>query len=277
MNISSLPISIHNKYLTIKETLQLRQIPTLKINTKNLIKFNYEELRNILYSPAITENWNQTLELRKKFEIPDHSLSANSGDRRAIYHLANGLKYQSVLEIGTHIGASTSHLCLAIKDTGYPKLKTLDVENFSDKLKRPWINYNAKYSPKEIVTRIDCSHFVTFVVANSFDFMKNCQEKFDFIFLDGDHRASSVYYEAHLASRLLNKNGMILLHDYFPKNKPLWPNIRISPGPFLAGKRVLAENKRVRILPLGELPWPTKLNSNFTSLAMVVASNNKEA
>ncbi len=201
-------------------------------------------------------------------------MGVNPGDQRAIYHLLKGLEAQSVLEIGTHIGSSTAHISLALRDQPHPKLITVDIKDVNDPHSKPWIALNSQYSPKELVDKVGGSAFVDFKVMPSLDFMRNCQDKFDFIFLDGDHRAFTVYQEIPVALKLLNPGGVILLHDHFPENVPLWSDGKVSPGTFLATQRLKNEGHSLDILPLGELPWGTKLNSNVTSLALVTAANS---
>jgi predicted O-methyltransferase YrrM len=99
--------------------------------------------------------------------------------------------------------------------------------------------------------------------------MQKCDSKFDFIFLDGDHSAKTVYREIGHALKLLNKNGTILLHDYFPNLKPLWSNGNVLFGPYMAVHRLIQEGLSINAIPLGLLPWSTKMNSNRTSLALL--------
>jgi hypothetical protein len=40
----------------------------------------------------------------------------------------------------------------------------------------------------------------------------------------------------------------------------------------LAVKRLVREQANVSVIPLGSLPWPTKLHSNVTSLAVLRAA-----
>jgi len=82
-----------------------------------------------------------------------------------------------------------------------------------------------------------------------------------------------VYREIPVALRLLNPGGVILLHDYFPDVKPLWSNGVVIRGPFAATERLKAEGARIEVLPLSELPWPTKLGSSVTSLALLVGAH----
>jgi len=131
------------------------------------------------------------------------------------------------------------------------------------------------YSPEEILRRLDCSNFVSFHTENSLDYLSRCHSQYDFIFLDGLHSATQVYQEIPRALRVLRSGGYILLHDYFPGLEPLWPDGKIIRGPFLAVERLKAEGARVDVLPLGKLPWPTKLQSNITSLALLGSDSER--
>jgi hypothetical protein len=112
--------------------------------------------------------------------------------------------------------------------------------------------------------------FVNFIVSPSLDYMAGCTRKYDFIFIDGDHAAKTVYQEIARALDLLRDDGVIVLHDYFPGAQPLWTDGNLLPGPFLAAERLKDETPHVLFLPLGALPWPTKQDSNKTSLALVL-------
>ncbi|MFT5169321.1 MAG: hypothetical protein ACI8P3_004570 [Saprospiraceae bacterium] len=48
----------------------------------------------------------------------------------------------------------------------------------------------------------------------------------------------------------------------------MWNNNEIISGPYLAVEELKKRNQQLKILPLGKLPWATKNNSNFTSLAV---------
>ena len=61
----------------------------------------------------------------------------------------------------------------------------------------------------------------------------------------------------------------MLLHDYFPHLKPLWANGTVIPGPYLALERLRREGAALAAVPLGALPWATKLDSTLTSLALL--------
>jgi predicted O-methyltransferase YrrM len=99
--------------------------------------------------------------------------------------------------------------------------------------------------------------------------MHTSRQRYDFIFLDGDHLASAVYQEFCAALSLLKTGGAILLHDYYPGAEPLYPDKDTISGPFQALERIRKENRAIGILPLGDLPWPTKQGKRVTSLALI--------
>lgn len=113
--------------------------------------------------------------------------------------------------------------------------------------------------------------FIRFVTSTSLDYAAACREKYDLIFLDGDHSAEAVYREIPLALNRLpaTGSGIIVLHDFFPDVKPLWTWQDPLPGPYLAVKRYQREGAGFHAVPLATLLWPTKLGSCVTSLAVL--------
>lgn len=58
------------------------------------------------------------------------------------------------------------------------------------------------------------------------DYFKNYQDKFDIIFIDGLHEHSQVNRDILNSLKVLNKNGVIILHDCHPTTEELqlWDN-----------------------------------------------------
>ncbi len=254
-----------------KERYDLYRLGSVQIETEKLKLFNSIELSKIYNSKEIYDLWKKSNIAMEKFDLPNDTGGVNRGDRRAIFYLIASLKPQSVLEIGTHIGASTVNIASALSVTSKrnkPKLTTVDIVDVNSIEHKPWQKFRVKNSPKEMLDALGLAAFVNFETNTSLDYAKNTKKKFDFIFLDGDHSARSVYQEIPVALGLLQPGGVILLHDFFPKNIPLWSNGSVIPGPFLAVERIIKEGGNVQSLPLGKLPWRTKLGSNVTSLAL---------
>lgn len=268
------PSTIGNKYHILKDMNGLNSVHRIECEIKNLRHKSDLSVEYLFEHAEIEKMWNDSKKEIDIFSFPDDAEGVNLGDRRAIYYLISKLKPSSVLEVGTHIGASTLHIAAAlyrsqIMNGRNANLITVDIVDVNSQVKKPWLGYGTKYSPIEMINKLNYE-FVEFVVDTSLNYAANCKQKFDFIFLDGSHSASNVYQEIPLVLKLLNQNGIILLHDYFPVMKPLWSNGTVVPGPYLATERLAKEGVNLIVLPLGELPWPTKLGSNFTSLALLL-------
>lgn len=194
----------------------------------------------------------------------------NPGDRRAIYQLIRYFKPMHVLEVGTHVGASTLHIAAALRSNGSGALTTVDVVDVNA-FDGPWAQHGLRCSPVDAITRVDMLSRVRFVQGRSVDFLGVPAEsaEYDFIFLDGDHEATTVYQELPLAIARLRAGGTILLHDYFPNGEALWKDSPAICGPFEACAKLKSEGTTLDVFPLGELPWLTKFESRVTSLALV--------
>jgi predicted O-methyltransferase YrrM len=259
-----------------REAKELKSVPSLGCQVERLLSAQEVNLEEIFSSGEIEKAWNTVRPELQRFEIPDGTGGVNPGDGRALFYLMRYLKPRSVLEVGTHIGASTVHIAAALH-TGHRleneaplKLVSVDVSVVNDPISKPWLQHGARYSPVEMINKMGCEYFVEFVTNTSLDYMAGCEQSYDFIFLDGNHAAKTVYREIPAALELLEKDGLILLHDYFPELNPLWSDGSIIPGPFLATERLRTEGTQLKVLPLSQLPWLTKLKSNITSLALLV-------
>jgi predicted O-methyltransferase YrrM len=258
------------------EKMKLNAVDKMDLLPDNLLHEKEINLNEIFNSSAIASAWGNQEKRLKKLSIPDLTGGVNLGDRKAIFYLIAHLEPKSVLEIGTHIGASTVHIASALNhNLNHKNIKsvfsTLDIRDVNCRKEKPWLQFGTEKSPAELLEELNLDMKVKFINQNSFRFFEDSQEKFDFIFLDGDHSAKTVYQEIPKALSKLNEGGVILLHDYFPNGKSPWPeNIDLFSGPYLGTQRHIIEGAEVVVKPLGELPWPTKLNSNLTSLALLL-------
>lgn len=276
----ALPKSIVKKLRRVKnnigvEKIQLKKIPTIDCNPSNMISAGEINLDEIFNNDKIEEFWNNSFQKTTGFDIPDFTGGVNPGDRKAIFYLMSYFKPQSVLEIGTHIGASTLQIASALdhnnkEDSTKARFKTLDIRDVNCEKEKPWLQFDSKYSPQEMINKMDISLNLEFINQGSLDYLKSTKNTFDMIFLDGDHSAKTVYQEVPAALRVLREDGVILLHDYFENGKSPWKNdTKTAGGPYLAINRLIEEGSDFKVIPLGELPWKTKLDTNFTSLALL--------
>jgi predicted O-methyltransferase YrrM len=218
----------------------------------------------------IAQEWNEVEQTLEQLGIPDETGGVNPGDRRAIYYLLRHFKPSRLLEVGTHIGASTVYAATALEPDAL--MVSVDISDVNSQERKPWLQYKTPHSPAEMIQSLGLQKKVQFVISSSMDYLNQDCGDFNFIFLDGDHDKKTVHQEIPVALEKLTPGGAILLHDYFPDNKPIWPDYWAGTieGPYLAVERLRSEGCRIRAIPLGELPWPTTLNSNLTNLAILV-------
>jgi predicted O-methyltransferase YrrM len=233
-------------------------------------------LSDVFHSDSIERRWGAVRDELANLAITDKAGGVNPGDRRALYYLVSHFKPRSVLEIGTHIGASTMHMAAGLRDAWKDDadasygISTVDALDVNDPDLTPWVQNGSTFSPAEMAARLRVDTHISFVVSASHDYFAACDEEYDFIFLDGDHSPSTIYREIPAALEVLRPEGLVVLHDYFPALQPLWSDRTVIEGPWLATERLRLEGARFKVIPLGRLPWPTKLRSQTTSLAVLV-------
>ena len=263
-----------------REKKRLFSVPTKCCHTDGLRHMSVSQLHDIFGSEQLEKEWiNLETNLKDICQIEGAKTGAvNAGDRRAIYYLIRSFRPQSVLEIGTYVGASTVHIAAALRSfhredpSIQANLTSIDIQDANDPTSGYWRQVGLAHSPQAMINGLQCSQFVRFVKEDSLRFLGQCDERYDFIFLDGDHSATTTYQEIPLALGVLDEEGVILLHDYYPNNRLLWSDANVIPGPFIAATRLRSEGASFDVLPLGRLPWGTKLNSNVTSLALLSCS-----
>jgi len=194
----------------------------------------------------------------------------NPGDRRALYHLIARFQPKRVLEIGTHVGASTVYIASALRrfvDGG--ELTTADIVDVNGP-KAAWKSLRMPAPPARYISDLGLEGITTFVTKPAAKMLQT-PERYDLIFLDGDHSPRAVYREISAALRILNPPGLIVLHDFYPGGKPLTPDGGAIRGPSTAADRINSETRDLAFVPLGILPWQTKGGGNATSLALVAS------
>jgi predicted O-methyltransferase YrrM len=276
--VKLMPIPARNAALRWREERRLGRLPAAPCDASPLVALDPAGLQRALSDPALGAEWPGVAAEIDRFRITTTAGGVNPGDRRALYCLIRSFRPARVLEVGTHIGASTVHIAAALRANAAAgglasELTTVDILDVNDAATRPWLQYGSPLAPAEMIGRMGMTGRVRFVARPSLDFLADAGPSYDFIFLDGDHGAATVYRELPAALRRLAPGGVVLLHDYFPGGRPLWPGDPVIPGPWLGVERLRREGARLNVLPLGELGWPTKLGRNVTSLAAVVRAS----
>lgn len=268
-----LPVAWERGLRTLYDRLELSWLSEAEsCNSDVLMSEGQLDLLAIFSNSTLEAEWVKLAPQLESLTLPQISGGVNAGDRRALFYLIRALQPQRVLEIGTHVGFSTLHIAKALQQNAADtaRLITVDIADVNSPGKQPWAAFGLDYSPAGLLEQANCRPLVEFVTADALTFLDKGSERFDFIFLDGSHTATAVYQEVPKALKRLNPGGVILLHDYYPDLKPLWSDNQLIPGPYLALRRLQQAGCPLAVAPLGDLPWPTKLGTHRTSLALVL-------
>ena len=156
------------------------------------------------------------------------------------YNLQN--KKLNILEIGSYEGLSTVFFLSTLKYSNiYCVDPFIDFEENKDKDFNKIFD-NFKYNTNEFQSRVRLSKSTS----DNF-FEKIDGEKFDLIYIDGNHHADNVLKDAKNSFKILNKGGFIIFDDF------LWDyynNINLNP---IGGiKKFLSENFfKIKIVSIG--------------------------
>jgi predicted O-methyltransferase YrrM len=269
-----IPSSILTSAMVARERRRLAKIPKVRFDAGPLRPLSRTQLEAAFADGTIGNAWRSDLDkIGRVMPYVDIYGGVCPGERRAIYQLIAWLKPRRVLEIGTHIGASTLVIAQALASHAEPDswLLTGDILDVNDPAQGAFSSLGTP-SPREGLSRLGIENRVRFEAKPALQLMRHLDQKFDFIFLDGDHSATSVYQEVATALDLLSPDGLILLHDFYPQGKRIYPSGMVVPGPFVAAQRINSESRGLNFIPLGELPWETKQGVRKTSLALVSSS-----
>ncbi len=109
-----LPASLVRDHSRRREMRALSRIQAVDCDVRNLRPARSIDLKEVLTSDEIGMRWDRSSKHTDLLRIPERRGGLNLGDRRAVYDLVSRLNPASVLEIGTHIGASTLHIASAL-------------------------------------------------------------------------------------------------------------------------------------------------------------------
>jgi len=239
----------------------------------NLRALSRKDIDALLKPESSFDGWVRVMIELERLNLPGMQGYITRGANRVFCYLIHGLKLSSVLEIGNRSGHSTVGLALALKHrTGADRrMVSIDKTDWND-IK----NYRRKFGldcmPQRSLNKVDCASFVEFIVGSSTKVLPKLKQRFDFVFIDGSHRTEIVLADVLNSFRLLNPGGIIVLHDYYPHLKPLWPHRpKISKGPYLAMVEVMKRHPEVHVMSLNDLPWINCWEPSHKTVLAVVA------
>lgn len=150
-------------------------------------------------------------EIATRLEIPQEDLSTSVKDNEAgfIYDFINAKSIVKTLETGFAYGKSASYIIAASGS------RHIAIDPFQDKYGRLGIkNIKALGFINKLELYEDYSH-------NVLPMLLKKGEKFEFVFIDGDHKFDGEFIDFYYADLLLEEEGYILLHDTWMRSTRL--------------------------------------------------------
>jgi predicted O-methyltransferase YrrM len=259
------------------QTAQLKVQPRRDISAHSLRAISRLDVMALLSDPQAIQAYEAAAVRFAALGLDHIKDAANAGDLRALFQLTHALRPRNVLEIGTCNAASTAFIAMAMAALGAEQacVTSVDVVDVNDPERGVWKRSGLPYPPSEMLERLGVGPLVRLNGEGSETFWRANQQRFDFIFIDGSHRAADVYEDVAGALGCIGPNGVVALHDFYPSARPIWPESPAIPGVYLGVVRAIEECPDLGVVPLGELPWPTKHGGARTSLAVLTGRRRR--
>lgn len=156
------------------------------------------------------------------------------------------------LQVGVYTGDASDWLLTSILLDPSSTLTDVDTWQGSDEREHKAMDFDAVYGI--YLNRMDKYENVMSIKGDSTYVLPNLKEKYDFIYIDGDHTEKAVYRDATDAWPLLKSQGILAFDDY------LWgQDVHPSLRPMLAIDRFLEEKQgEYELLSQGYQVWIQK-------------------
>ena len=132
------------------------------------------------------------------------------------YSLVTNLRPERVLVIGSRHGYVPSILALALKTNGFGTIDFVDA-NYGDSIHGEHIAYggveNWHGDPAEKFSCFGLREVMKIHVQRSSEFFSECQCKYGYVYLDGDHSYEGCRYDFEQSLRITDPGALVVLHD----------------------------------------------------------------
>ena len=229
--------------MTIKSFIKLknlyRLIKSLKIYFKNIA---YDSKKDILYNESMfSQKKLDVLEIKKV--LKKNQLDYYDPDLSWHYHIFSALKKNkilNILEIGTFDGKFTNFLA---KNYINSNIYSCDLPSSDERFISSYNRSNTYIYERMIKNRsVNLDHKnIKFYEINSKNLLNYFpKNKFDLIWIDGDHKDPQVSLDIYNSLKLLKKNGIMCCDDIV---KEKFENKYVSNESYLTLKKLESSNK----------------------------------
>ncbi len=127
-----------------------------------------------------------------------------------ILHLIRLYRPRTFLEVGTHWGVTTRLIAERFPDMS---IVTVDPGDRIPEAERP-SNQTAEFLPQDEIGKLVRNFRNVEIIKQPFSRIAWGDQKFEMIFIDGNHSLPFVLEDSHLALQLITHPGVILWHDF---------------------------------------------------------------
>lgn len=157
------------------------------------------------------------------YEIASVLGAVSPFDAHLLFNLCVAVRPRRILEIGTHLGYSTTFLAgaLAASQQSHgdgrkkPVLTTVDIMDVNGDPAAPWRCAGFSQSPMEVLRALSLDEFVRFHAGAATRFFAGNDETYDLIFIDGEHSYAAALNDIGHSLECIAPRGIIALHDYY--------------------------------------------------------------
>ena len=183
-------------------------------------------------------------------------------DCRALFQIVAALAPGSVLEIGTHVGASTLFIAAGLREAGRGSLTTVDVLDVNAPA-GPWSGIGLPAPPRLMLRRLGLEDIVTFRHQSSRRYFATSRKLFDLIWIDGSHSEVPAFFDIRSALGSLAPGGLILLHDFYADGAG-------NPGVRKAAERLRRSAPWFDARALGQFPFAPDFRTSIAACQRLV-------
>jgi predicted O-methyltransferase YrrM len=173
-------------------------------------------------SKYLLEDQSVLLKLKETFapdgaaEREHNARSDSAGFGLIHYGLVTNLRPERVLVIGSRHGYVPSMLALALKANGSGTIDFVDA-NYSDSKHGEQIAFGGVENwHGEAAEKFSCfglKDVINFHIQRSSEFFSQCESKYGYIYLDGDHSYEGCRYDFEQSLKIAMPDALVLLHD----------------------------------------------------------------
>lgn len=208
-------------------------------------------------TPDLAEQWAEALAVLThvgELEVP---CAMSVGARRVLFQVVRAMGARRVLDIGTYLGTSALAFALAVGEDGV----VVSVDNQP----HHWREQGAR-SPDHLMRDAGMSGRVEFVTQDARGYLRQTEDRFDLISIDGWHEDFAVEDEVGLALGHLLPGGLIFLDDVQVEGEELPIGLDRIDGPRIALERMVQDGAPFRVVPVRQT-----LEGGWCAAAFLVA------